>query len=74
MFEIGDNIIEYFMEDSNPTTFAISIEVNDVDELWNRMRRHTDWVSFDIRDNPWGDRSFGLKDPNGSQIVFFSKY
>jgi hypothetical protein len=74
MFEIGNNVIEYFKGSSSPMTFLVSIEVNDVDELWDRMRSHMDWVSFDIRDNPWGDRSFGLKDPNGSQIIFFSKH
>lgn len=43
----------------------LTIEVEDVDEVYKDIRRKGIEVKIDIRDEPWGDRHFAIEDPNG---------
>ncbi|OEK02894.1 glyoxalase [Roseivirga sp. 4D4] len=46
----------------------LTIEVDDVDELYNKLKSEGVKIEIDIRDEPWGDRHFAIKDPNGIGI------
>lgn len=43
----------------------ITIEVPDVDAEYARIRALGLPIEVEIRDEPWGERHFSLKDPNG---------
>lgn len=46
----------------------LTIEVDDVDELYHRLKEKGVQIKIDIRDEPWGDRHFAIQDPNGVGI------
>lgn len=46
----------------------LTIEVDDVDTLYNKLKSAGVKIEIDIRDEPWGDRHFAIKDPNGIGI------
>ncbi len=46
----------------------LTIEVDDVDSIYNRIKEQGVPITIDIRDEPWGDRHFAIKDPNGIGI------
>jgi len=46
----------------------LTIEVNDVDKLYNEIKSKGGEVKLDLRDEPWGDRHFAIEDPNGIKI------
>lgn len=43
----------------------LTIEVEDVDELYHDIKKKGIEIKIDIRDEPWGDRHFAIEDPNG---------
>ncbi|MBK1438681.1 VOC family protein [Parapedobacter sp. ISTM3] len=43
----------------------LTIEVEDVDELYEAVKAKGVPVAIDLRDEPWGDRHFAIVDPNG---------
>ncbi len=43
----------------------VSIEVDDVDAEYARLRSMGVPIALPIRDEPWGDRHFSVVDPNG---------
>lgn len=43
----------------------LTIEVEDVDELYEAVKAKGIPVAIDLRDEPWGDRHFAIVDPNG---------
>lgn len=43
----------------------LTIEVEDVDELYHDIKKKGIEIKIDIRDEPWGDRHFSIEDPNG---------
>ncbi len=43
----------------------ITIEVEDVDRIYEQMKRKNVDISIELRDEPWGDRHFAITDPNG---------
>lgn len=45
----------------------LTIEVDDVDALYEKVKNKTDIV-IEMRDEPWGDRHFAIVDPNGIGI------
>ena len=53
----------------------LTIEVENVDDLYNALKAKGFAMEIDIRDEPWGDRHFAIKDPNGIgiDIVTFTK-
>ncbi|MEY8868013.1 VOC family protein [Meridianimaribacter flavus] len=53
----------------------LTIEVNDVDEVYKKMNELGVKIEIDIRNEPWGDRHFAIIDPNGIgiDIVTYTK-
>lgn len=53
----------------------LTIEVEDVDEYYNKIKTQNIPVIIEIRDEAWGDRHFAIQDPNGIgiDIVTYTK-
>ncbi|NLR94639.1 glyoxalase [Flammeovirga sp. SR4] len=52
-----------------------TIEVENIDEVYNDLKSKGVQIEVEIRDEPWGDRHFAIKDPNGIgiDIVTYTK-
>ncbi|KAB7530356.1 glyoxalase [Flagellimonas olearia] len=48
----------------------LTIEVDEVDKLYNELKQKGVAMEIEIRDEPWGDRHFAIVDPNGIGIDF----
>lgn len=48
----------------------LTIEVEDVDELYADLKAKGVSIEVELRNEPWGDRHFAIKDPNGIGIDF----
>lgn len=46
----------------------LTIEVDDVDKVYNDLKKKAVEIKFDIHNEPWGDRHFAIQDPNGIGI------
>ncbi|OJJ23784.1 glyoxalase [marine bacterium AO1-C] len=46
----------------------LTIEVDDVDTIYQQLKAKGAVIKIDIRDEPWGDRHFAIEDPNGVGI------
>lgn len=46
----------------------LTIEVDDVDSIYNDLKQKGIEIKIDIRNEPWGDRHFAIQDPNGVGI------
>lgn len=46
----------------------LTIEVANVDELYQQLKARGVRILIDIRNEPWGDRHFAIQDPNGVGI------
>ncbi|MFC3198604.1 VOC family protein [Parapedobacter deserti] len=46
----------------------LTIEVENVDELYEAVKAKGVPIKIDLRDEPWGDRHFAIVDPNGVGI------
>ncbi len=53
----------------------LTIEVANVDEMYHQLKAKNIPIEIDLRDEPWGDRHFAIKDPNniGIDIVTYSE-
>ena len=47
-----------------------TIEVEDVDKIYNDLKKKGVEIKIEIRNEPWGDRHFAIQDPNGIGIDF----
>lgn len=43
----------------------LTIEVDNVDEMYGQAKAKDIPLAFELRDEPWGDRHFAVIDPNG---------
>lgn len=43
----------------------LTIEVENVDEIYRELMAKQVPITIDLRDEPWGDRHFAVTDPNG---------
>jgi catechol 2,3-dioxygenase-like lactoylglutathione lyase family enzyme len=50
----------------------ISIEVNNVDEAYTRMKAGKFTIEYNITDEPWGVRRFFVRDPFGKLVNILS--
>ena len=52
----------------------LTIEVEDVDEFYKQLKSKKIPIEVELRNEPWGDRHFAIKDPNdiGIDIVTYS--
>lgn len=46
----------------------LTIEVDDVDALYQTIKKKGLKIKIEIRNEPWGDRHFAIQDPNGIGI------
>jgi len=46
----------------------LTIEVDDVDSIYNELKGKGVDIKVELRDEPWGDRHFAIEDPNGIGI------
>ncbi|PLK44514.1 glyoxalase [Emticicia sp. TH156] len=46
----------------------LTLEVAEVDRVYEEMKKKGVAISVDLRDEPWGDRHFAIVDPNGIGI------
>lgn len=46
----------------------LTIEVEDVDKVYEALKKKGVEIKIDIRNEPWGDRHFAIQDPNGIGI------
>ncbi len=46
----------------------LTVEVEDVDALYRELTGKGVEVLIELRDEPWGDRHFAIRDPNGIGI------
>lgn len=53
----------------------LTIEVENVDEVYKELKDKGVQIEIEIRDESWGDRHFAIKDPNGIgiDIVTYTK-
>jgi len=46
----------------------LTIEVDNVDKIYEELKKKGVAIQIEIRDEPWGDRHFAIEDPNGIGI------
>lgn len=46
----------------------LTIEVENVDRMYEELKKKGVAIKIDLRDEPWGDRHFAIQDPNGVGI------
>ncbi len=46
----------------------LTIEVDNVDQIYMELKKKGVQIKIDLRDEPWGDRHFAISDPNGVNI------
>lgn len=46
----------------------LTIEVDNVDKMYEALKKKGVSIKIDLRDEPWGDRHFAIEDPNGIGI------
>jgi len=75
---LGGNLIELFSKGrrnySNKNfhgNVSLSVKVSDVYKFYDKMQRKNIQVGA-LVENPWGDASFHIIDPEGNRLAFFS--
>lgn len=64
-----------FQSAFNGKGIYLTIEVENVDEVYKQLTKKGVQMEIEIRDEPWGDRHFAIVDPNGIgiDIVTYTK-
>lgn len=65
---------EIFQTEFNGKGVYLTIEVDDVNREYNRIKSLGIPVKVELRDEPWGDRHFAIVDPNGIGIDIVTYY
>lgn len=76
MFRVGDTILELLYpceSEINDYRSGISLMVDDVWSVSAYLKSAKIKVKRGLRDNPWGDTSFAIYDPDGFSVTFFTK-
>lgn len=75
---VGGNLIELFSKGSRNYSnknfhgnISLSIKVNNVHKFYDKMKKKN-IILGDLVENPWGDASFHIIDPEGNRLAFFS--
>lgn len=58
----------FFHKPFNGEGMYLTIEVEDVDSIYNEIKGKGVEIKVELRDEPWGDRHFAIEDPNGIGI------
>lgn len=56
---------------SNSAGWGLGITVDDVDKVYKEITRKKLKIEMPLKDHPWGERGFGIKDPNGLTIYIY---
>lgn len=77
LFDSGEGIFEFISYagiEQNPVSngLQLSMQVANLHTLWKRLNGKVELL-FPPRENSWGDWSFGVLDPFGMRMVFFSE-
>lgn len=59
-----------FQKPFNGEGVFLTIEVDDVDALYEQTKKKGIEIVIELRDEPWGDRHFAIVDPNGIGLDF----
>lgn len=46
----------------------LTVEVDDIDGLYQELKKKGVIIKIELRNEPWGDRHFAIEDPNGIGI------
>ena len=57
-----------FQEPFQGSGMYLTLEVDDVDGIYEALKNKGVEIKVAIRDEPWGDRHFAIQDPNGVGI------
>lgn len=60
--------LPFFQKSFQQQGVYLTIEVDEVDSLYEDLKAKGVDIKIDIRDEPWGDRHFAIADPNGVGI------
>lgn len=63
---------EHFFDRRPPQGAFMVIEVEQIEELYERVREYDVPIQDDLVNRSWGHRSFCVREPNGLTIYFFS--
>src|SRR5215213_9817402 len=55
-----------------PKGMDLGILVDNVETVYTQFKEKPNLV-YALEDHPWGDRSFGIRDPNGLTIYYFQR-
>lgn len=76
--DLGGNLIELFSKGSRNyshknfhSNVSLSVRVKDVKKLYQKLSRKNIQLG-ELVENPWGDASFHVIDPEGNRLAFFS--
>lgn len=59
--------------EASPAGVKIALRVEDVDTHYKRIKATDTEFVEELSDKIWGDRSFGIKDPDGLILYIYSK-
>jgi len=59
-----------FQSEFNNKGVYLTIEMEDVDSWYKKIKKRGIPIEVEMRDEPWGDRHFAIIDPNGIGIDF----
>lgn len=76
LLQLGDSELGFMLPDleeqapifrstSDGKGMWVAIDVDNVDAEYDRIKKLGEKIEYEIRDEPWGDRHFVLRDPNG---------
>jgi len=57
---------------SNSAGLIYNFKVDNVDQEYNRLNKANQTIVIPLEDHPWGDRGFGIKDPNGITVYIYT--
>ncbi|MCG8569052.1 MAG: VOC family protein [Spirochaetes bacterium] len=57
---------------TDSTGLGLGITVDDVDLAYDEITSKKLQIEMPLKDHPWGERGFGIKDPNGLLIYIYS--
>lgn len=62
------SIVQSEEADHSNSGITLSIEVSDIDSLYEKAKSLQYEITYEITNEPWGVRRFFVKDPNGVVI------